>query len=382
MEGISRTKIAFVCSLFLHLVGFFLLPNVFKPATYEPVCKPVEVVSIFFSRTTRTIPKRRIERKAVILASASSLQKTKPRARSPARGRVDFPATRHKDDVLVSAIEPGAGWGVGQDAGKGTDSGDGLGGSGSVARARGFSPAKIGLTIGPARARRIRISTASPLETARYIFPGIARELPTAKVDVVFAISCGSSMQKYLKDATDLMEDKIQQYRLTSHHYSVGIIASRLLSCDDAPDQRHRHQIGRLPLSSNLDEALAAVREMQNLECVGGDILLNTIYYALNRCSFRPDALHRMIVIGSDAPMFGGFSPLNIIELCHKKQVVLDIYRADRRISPLLASETGGQWYPLDDEMESADVAIRSRNVPFTMDQVSEFRLGNWRRKK
>lgn len=80
--------------------------------------------------------------------------------------------------------------------------------------------------------------------------------------------------------------------------------------------------------------------------------------------------------------MFGGFSPLNIIELCHKKQVVLDIYRADRRIGPLLASETGGQWYPLDDEMESADVAIRSRNVPFTMDQVSEFRLGNWRRKK
>ena len=118
------------------------------------------------------------------------------------------------------------------------------------------------------------------------------------------------------------------------------------------------------------------------------DVLLNTVRYALARCAFRPNAARRIIVIGNDIPMCGGYSPLSIIELCLKKQVRLDIHGADKQVGPLLAHETGGRWYPAlenpDDLKRLKSEALSSGylKIRITLDTVVEVELSDRRPSK
>ena len=189
------------------------------------------------------------------------------------------------------------------------------------------------------------------------------------KVDVIFIISAQWGMDKYFGYAVSLVEREIQRYKESGKDYHVGIIKSRL--------QELAHQIEYLPLSSDLDTALETAREIQRVE-LSSDILLNAIRYALERCVFRPNAARRIIVVGNDMPMRSGYSPLSIIELCLKKRVTLDIHGADKQVGPLLAEETGGRWYPaLGNSKPSHGWAMR-----FTLDNVVEGKLSNWRLNK
>lgn len=144
-------------------------------------------------------------------------------------------------------------------------------------------------------------------------------------------------------------------------------------------------------MTSDLNEALATVGEMRELEGYGNDVLLNTIRYALDRYSFRPDALRNIIVIGNDVPFCGGYSPRTVIDLCRKKRITLEIHGADERVGPVMARETGGKWYPLENMLDTASLETyrdtQGRSAPgrgaspghwklrYTLDSVVEGRL-------
>ena len=159
------------------------------------------------------------------------------------------------------------------------------------------------------------------------------------QVDVVFVISCREAMQPYINDVVAFVKREIQGYQASSKDYRVGIITSDIEFVDGP------HYIRYFPLSDNLDKALAALHRIQ-LRPFSTDIQLNAIQYALERCAFRPDAQRRLIVLGNDIPICGGYSPLSVIERCRALGVVLNIHGADTEMGPLLASRTDGKWIP------------------------------------
>ena len=119
----------------------------------------------------------------------------------------------------------------------------------------------------------------------------------------------------------------------------MGIIASDIRACEGPQHVRC------FPLNDRLDTTLLALHSIR-LRPFYMDIQLNAIQYALERCTFRPDAQRRLIVFGNDIPICGGYSPLSVIERCRALGVTLDIHGADTAVGPLLASQTGGQWVP------------------------------------
>ena len=199
-------------------------------------------------------------------------------------------------------------------------------------------------------------------------------------IDVVFVISCRGEMIKYFEYAIAIVEREIQKCKEAEKDCRAGIIKSRFLRSG-----RSVHQIEFLPLSSDLDRIVEAAREIRHLKTFSRDILLNAVRYALDRCTFRPEALCRIVAIGNDIPMYGGYSPLSIIELCNQKRVVLDIHGADDRIGSLLARETGGEWFsalenPRDREViESIHIESKEWKVQITIDAVVEGKFTDWR---
>ena len=203
------------------------------------------------------------------------------------------------------------------------------------------------------------------------------------KVDVVFIISARRAMKKYLGYVTSLVEREIQHYKKSGKDYHVGIMRSGFR----LGNEKWIHQIEYLPLNSDIDTTLEIAQKTEVREDAS-DILLNTVRYALDRCVFRPNATRRIIVIGNDIPICGGYSPLNIIELCRKKQVRLDIHGADKQVGPLLAHETGGRWYPAlenADDLRGLESEYHSSphwKIRITLDTVVEVELGNRRKNR
>ena len=158
-------------------------------------------------------------------------------------------------------------------------------------------------------------------------------------IDIVFIISCREQMRPYINDVVTFVRREIQRYRASAKDYRVGIITSDIEFIGGPQYIRY------FPLSDNLDKALAALHHIQ-LRPFYGDIQLNTIQYALERCAFRPEAQRRLIVFGNDIPICGGYSSLSVIERCRALGIVLNIHGADAKVGSLLASHTGGRWVP------------------------------------
>ena len=177
---------------------------------------------------------------------------------------------------------------------------------------------------------------ADSIDSDRIHSPALARNRSN-QVDIVFIISCREEMQPYINDVVVFVKREIQRYRASAKDYRVGIITSDIEFVDGPQYIRY------FPLSDHLDKALQVLNNI-SLHPFRTDIQLNAIQYALERCTFRPDAQRQLIVFGNDIPMCGGYSPLSVIERCRALGVLLDIHGADTEVGPLLASRTGGKW--------------------------------------
>ena len=180
------------------------------------------------------------------------------------------------------------------------------------------------------------IDRVDPIDSGRIQPPRLARNRSNL-IDVVFIISCREEMRPYINDVVEVVKREILRYRASAKDYRVGIITSDIQYC--AGPQYIKH----FPLNDRFDKVLEVLERVQ-LRPSYMDIQLNAIQYALERCTFRPDAQRRLIAFGNDIPICGGYSPLSIIEKCHALGVVLDIHGADTEVGSLLASQTGGRW--------------------------------------
>ena len=187
------------------------------------------------------------------------------------------------------------------------------------------------------REKPVRVVTrVDSVDSDRIQSPTLARNRSN-QVDVVFVISCREEMRPYINDVVAFAKREIQRYQASSKDYRVGIITSDIEFTDGPQYIRY------FPLNDRLNKALQVLNSIP-LHPFRTDIQLNAIRYALERCTFRPDAQRRLIVFGNDIPICGGYSPLSVIERCRALEVVLDIHGADTEVGPLLASQTGGKW--------------------------------------
>ena len=393
MNRKSSTRIFYFASVLLHVISMILVVRFLNPERQLPVEYAVSLhfFDINKPRTERT--PTHIKRMVPIRKQMGGFPTQPNRSIHPLQQAI--PTVHNSPSVVnVGAENIGVGHGVGD------GDGDGLSGRTFLAEPVERSAPVTGQIRQVARPggnallprrteinRQIQpfgkdISPTQPIENVTN--PADSDKIADRdKVDVVFIISARRAMQKYLGYVVSLVEREIQQYKRSGKDYHVGFMRSgfRLGS------GKWIHQIEYLPLNSDLDTALAIARKTEVRE-EASDILLNTVRYALDRCVFRPNAARRIIVVGNDMPICGGYSPLSIIELCRKKQVILDIHGADKKVGPILAYETGGRWYPAlenPDDLRSLESEYRGSphwKIRITLDTVVEVELGNRRRNK
>ncbi len=180
------------------------------------------------------------------------------------------------------------------------------------------------------------IALNDPIDSDRIEPPRLGRNRSNL-IDVVFIISCREEMRPYINDVVAFAKREVHRYQVSGKDYRVGIITSDIEFLDGPQYIRY------FPLNDQLNKALQVLNNIP-FHPFRTDIQLNAIWYALERCAFRPDAQRRLIVFGNDIPICGGYSPLSVIERCRALGVVLDIHGADTEVGPLLASQTGGKW--------------------------------------
>lgn len=388
MNSKSRTTIFFCASLLLHTIGSLLVVSFLTPERQPPVA---DTVSFFLFEIQPLSARKHINNPKILsLRTGLSGSPTHPQF-SEAIGSIQqaiLPAHNHFPVVAVGQENGGSTERFRQGIGTG-DRDDFLGhslltepvGRSSLVPFQTRKESLTGVPVLPPKRTPMNRSI-DPLE--KDILLSQPRVNPTDradsnKIDVLFIISTRLAMQKYFGYAISLVEREIQHDKESEKDYRVGIVKSRFFR----PERIH--QIEYLPLSSDLDLVLQTAREIQTLRHFPDDILLNTIRYALDRCVFRPNAVHRIVVVGNDLPMCGGYSALRIIQLCLKKQVRLDIHGADQQIGPLLAHETGGRWYPALENpqdlkgLKSVHLGSGHWKIEMTLDTVVEAKLSDWR---
>ena len=393
MNGKSRTAIAVGISSLLHLIGFFLILSFFEPIVPE---SSENAISISFFESSAPLMKRPIHRKRVSFVHSSSTHRRWVMPAAFSQHPVTLPATTRENDFFSITDGPDAQWNQSlidsseEEIGTVSAINREMAPSilpaahaqntfSSIGRPHGQSVAALGSALTEqAKPHMLGSHLAEDVVLDTHV------EVPSDKtdsnkIDVVFIISCRGTMRGYIEYAIGVVEQQIQGYKDAGKDYRVGIMKSRFRRFD-----RSVHQIEYSPLSSDSDLIVQIARETRNLKFFPRDIFLNTIRYALDRCTFRPESLRKIVAIGNDIPIYGGYSPLSIIELCNQKRVVLDIHGADDRIGPLLARETGGEWFsalenPRDREwLESIHIGSEKWKVQFTIDTVIEGKFTDW----
>ena len=387
MNGKSRAVIAVSISSFLHLTGFFLILSFFRP---KVPTSSENAISLSFPDAFVPAKKRLIHRKQISFVNFSPIHRRSVMPAIFSQHPVIRPAVTRETGVFSIANEPDAQW-IKSLRGL---SGEEIGAGPAINREMvahilpaAHTQSAVSSTVRP-HGQSISLSGSMLTELAKPHMLGSCLtedmvlatqvEVPldktdSNKIDVIFIISCRGEMRNYFEYAIAVVEREIQKYKETEKDCRVGMIKSRFQRLN-----RPVHQIEYWPPSSGLDRIVEIARETRNLKTYSSDIFLNAIRYALDRCTFRPEALRKIVAIGNDIPLCGGYSPLSIIELCSKKRVVLDIHGADVRIGSLLARETGGKWFsalenPRDREsLESIHIESREWKIQYTIDSVVE----------
>lgn len=397
MNGKSRTVVAVGIASFLHLMGFFLFLRFF-----EPIVPKSSENAIFIPFFEDSVPLMRnsIHRKQVSFVPPSPTYRQSGMPATFLQHPVTLPATIREPHVVSIADELEAPWNQSL-----TDSpGEGVGIESTINRE--LATSKLRATHAQKPFSSINRPHEQSVVTLDRALNGYARphmlgnhltedvvldtnlEVPfnktdPNKIDVIFIISCRGEMRNYFEYAIAVLQREIQKYKDAGKDCRAGIIKSRFVRFN-----RPVHQIEYWPPSSDLERIVEIAQETRKLKNYSRDIFLNAIRYTLDRCTFRPEALRKIIAIGNDVPMCGGYSPLSIIELCSQKRVVLDIHGADDQIGPLLARETGGKWFSAlenlrDRELlESIHISSQEWKVQFTIDSVVEGKFTDWKQEE
>ena len=152
-------------------------------------------------------------------------------------------------------------------------------------------------------------------------------------IDVVFVVDASGSMLDNINAVADHLGQMVDAYKASEIDYQLGLT---YFNTD------HRNNIHVFQLTRDLPtykQALLAIVP------TGGENALDAIHQTVDQMRFRKKTIKHLIVV-TDEPFSSmqGHTVHTIIQLCGKKELLVNVLGIDTSDHKHLAEETGGTW--------------------------------------
>ena len=153
-------------------------------------------------------------------------------------------------------------------------------------------------------------------------------------VDIVLFIDSSKSMDDKLPHFLKQLDLLVRDWDNALIDYQIGVVRFR---------SRASMNIVNV---FNPPQTLKQIRKIVELPCQENEMLLDAVAEGLRRLKLRPNARPYFILI-TDEPAAGEYSPLAIIRMLEKKQILVSVVGTYDDFQQQVANKTGGVWVPI-----------------------------------
>lgn len=161
-------------------------------------------------------------------------------------------------------------------------------------------------------------------------------------IDVVFVIDTSGSMGVHIRGVKEHLAEMINTYKSSNIDYALGLTRF---------SWRRYNIIKVSPLTKNLSEFM---QKLDVIEPLGSEHALDAIEKTLRIMRFRAGTKKHIILV-TDEPITSieGLTVQDAIMLCRKFRIHVHVLGLSDKDHKLLASETGGKWYPIPEKFRN-----------------------------
>ena len=153
-------------------------------------------------------------------------------------------------------------------------------------------------------------------------------------VDIVLFVDSSKSMDDKLPHFLQQLDLIVRDWDNALIDYQIGVVRFR-----------SRASVNMVNVF-NPPQTLKQIRKIVELPCQENEMLLDAVAEGLRRLKLRPNARPYFILI-TDEPAAGEYSPLAIIKMLEKKQILVSVVGTYDDFQQQVARKTGGVWVPI-----------------------------------
>ena len=153
-------------------------------------------------------------------------------------------------------------------------------------------------------------------------------------VDIVLFVDSSKSMDDKLPHFLQQLDLIVRDWDNALIDYQIGVVRFR-----------SRASVNIVNVF-NPPQTLKQIRKIVELPCQENEMLLDAVAEGLRRLKLRPNARPYFILI-TDEPAAGEYSPLAIIKMLEKKQILVSVVGTYDDFQQQVARKTGGVWVPI-----------------------------------
>ena len=155
-----------------------------------------------------------------------------------------------------------------------------------------------------------------------------------APVDLILFVDSSESMDDKLPNFLQQLDILVRDWDNALIDYQIGVVRFR-----------SRASVNMINVY-NPPQTLEQVRKIVELPCQDDEMLLDAVAEGLRRLKLRSNAKPYFILV-TDEPAKGEYSPLAIIQMLEKKQVLVSVVGTYDDFQQAVATKTRGVWVPI-----------------------------------
>ena len=165
----------------------------------------------------------------------------------------------------------------------------------------------------------------------------LLRGLDTNVVDIVLFLDSSKSMEEKLPQFLKQLEKNIRDWDNSLIDYQIGVV-------------RFNTGTGTVNFVNvyHPPQTLEQIRKIAALPRRGNEHLLDAVVEGLRRVKLRPEAQPYLIIV-TDEPSTGQYSPEAVIQLCLEKGARVSVVGTFDKFQQQVTTETNGIWVPMPD---------------------------------
>lgn len=161
-------------------------------------------------------------------------------------------------------------------------------------------------------------------------------------IDVVFVIDTSGSMGVHIRAVKEHLAEMINTYKSSNIDYALGLTRFSWLRIN---------KIKVSPLTKNFSKFR---QELDAIVPVGGEHALDAIEKTVRKMRFRARSKRYIILVTNELlTSIEGLTVQDAIMLCRKFSIHVNVLGLSNKDHKLLASETGGKWYPIPEKFRN-----------------------------